>query len=176
MVGCGKEPQVWGLTGHKLGDKAQVLALAEALGWPFELKSFAYRRTELLTNLLLGPTLAGIVPRRSSPLAPPWPDLIITAGRRNEPVARWIQAQASDRHVRIVHLGRPWATLDVFDLIRPDSTQPARLGANAWAICGNPGWRSCSAAAAGLTFSTGRPPGGLRFRLTAWPPRSAVRS
>lgn len=122
MVGKVKDPRVWVLTGHKLGDQAQVLALAEALGWPFELKRFAYRRTELLTNLLLGPTLAGTVPARSSRLEPPWPDLIVTAGRRNEPVARWIQAQADvpgagDQRVRIVHLGRPWAPLELFDLI-----------------------------------------------------------
>ncbi len=123
MADQGTLPRVWALTGHKLGDKGQVLALAEALGWPFEVKSFAYRRTELITNLLCGPTLAGIVAARSSALGPPWPDLIITAGRRNEPVARWIQARAAeegragDQRVRIVHLGRPWAPLDRFDLI-----------------------------------------------------------
>jgi hypothetical protein len=51
-------------------------------------------------------------------LAPPWPDLIISAGRRNEPVARWIQAQARPaRPVRLVHLGRPWADPRHFDLV-----------------------------------------------------------
>lgn len=109
-------PRVWLLMGHRQGDNSQVLALAEALGWPFEVKHFAYRRTELATNLILGATLKGTVPGRSSHLAPPWPDLIITAGRRNEPVARWIQDQA-DHRVRIVHMGRPWAKLERFDLI-----------------------------------------------------------
>ena len=47
---------------------------------------------------------------------PRWPDLIISAGRRNEPACRWIQLQA-DRRVRLVHCGRPWAQLDCFDLI-----------------------------------------------------------
>ena len=106
--------------GHKAGDNNQVLALGEALsetlGWPFEIKRLRYRRTELLSNLLLGPNLAGIDRRRSSPLHPPWPDLVITAGRRNEPVARWIQRQA-DHPVRLVHLGRPWARPSRFDLI-----------------------------------------------------------
>jgi mitochondrial fission protein ELM1 len=60
--------------------------------------------------------LLGIVRRRSSPLVPPWPDLIISAGRRNEPPCRWIQAQA-DRRVRLVHCGRPWAALEGFDLV-----------------------------------------------------------
>ena len=111
-------PRVWLMMGHKAGDNSQVLALAEAMGWPFEIKHFAYRRTELLTNLVCGPTLAGVVKSESSDLAPPWPDLIITAGRRNEPAARWIQKQAApEKHVRIVHCGRSWAKIERFDLI-----------------------------------------------------------
>ncbi|MGF1640381.1 MAG: mitochondrial fission ELM1 family protein [Rhodospirillales bacterium] len=110
-------PRVWVMMGHKAGDNSQVLALAEALGIPFEIKRFVYRPYELVTNLLLGPTLAGIVASRSSELAPPWPDLIISAGRRNEPVCRWIQKQARGQRVRLVHLGRPWAKIERFDLV-----------------------------------------------------------
>ena len=109
-------PRIWLLMGHKAGDNAQIQALAEALGWPFAIKRMVYRRTELLTNLLLGRTLAGIIESRSSPLAPPWPDLVISAGRRNEPVARWIRRQAGGQ-VRLVHMGRPWARLEQFDLL-----------------------------------------------------------
>jgi mitochondrial fission protein ELM1 len=111
-------PRVWLMMGHKAGDNSQVLALAEALGWPFDIKHFTYKRTELLTNLVCGPTLAGVVQSQSSDLGPPWPDLIITAGRRNEPAARWIQKQAaSEKHVRMVHCGRSWARIERFDLI-----------------------------------------------------------
>ena len=92
------------------------MALAEALGWPFETKRMRYRHWELLTKLLWGATLAGINRRDSSPLAPPWPELVITAGRRNEAVARWIRRQAGGE-TRLVHVGRPWAALDRFDLI-----------------------------------------------------------
>ncbi len=112
-----KTPRVWLLMGHRAGDNSQVLALAESLGWSFEIKRFTYRPTELASNLLLGPTLAGVNPGKSSDLHAPWPDLIITAGRRNEPIARWIQKQASDKHVRIVHVGRTWAKPERFDLI-----------------------------------------------------------
>jgi mitochondrial fission protein ELM1 len=102
--------------GYKAGDNAQVLALAEALGWPFEIKHVVYRKAELLSNLLLGGNLLGVSKHRSSDFKPPWPDLVITAGRRNEPIARWIQRQAEKR-VRLVHIGRPWARLHRFDLI-----------------------------------------------------------
>lgn len=114
--GAAPRPLTWVLTGHKAGDNTQVLALANALGWPFEVKQLKYKSYELLTNRLFGVTLSGIDRAASSHLEPPWPDLVITAGRRNEPVARWICRQSGGR-TRLVHIGRPWAALDHFDLI-----------------------------------------------------------
>jgi mitochondrial fission protein ELM1 len=114
-------PRVWLLTSFRAGDNAQVLGLAEALGWPFEIRQLKFRKTEFITNRLLGSTLAGVIADGSSRLAPPWPDLVISAGRRNEPVARWIRDQArrsaEPREARLVHLGRPWADPRHFDLI-----------------------------------------------------------
>jgi hypothetical protein len=111
-----RAPRVWLLMGHRAGDNTQVLALGEALGWPFEIKRFVYKPWERLLNLPFMATLAGVAKEQSSPLAPPWPDLIITAGRRNEPIARWIKRQAGGRP-RLVHVGRPWARLDRWDLV-----------------------------------------------------------
>ncbi|MDW8371434.1 MAG: ELM1/GtrOC1 family putative glycosyltransferase [Geminicoccaceae bacterium] len=116
--GIDRPPRTWLMLGHKVGDNGQILALAEGLGWPYEVKHLVYRRTELLTNLLAGPTLMGLVRERSSPLEPPWPELVISAGRRNEPLVRWIQREAGGPgKVRLVHVGRPWARHECFDLI-----------------------------------------------------------
>ncbi len=109
-------PRVWLLMGHRAGDNSQVLALGEALGWPFEIKRFVYASWEKLVNLPFGGTLAGVVKSRSSVVEPPWPDLVISAGRRNEPIARWIQKRAGGA-VRLVHVGRPWAPLECWDLV-----------------------------------------------------------
>jgi mitochondrial fission protein ELM1 len=109
------KPLVWVLSGFKAGDTTQMLALADELGWEYEVKQFVYRRTELLTNRLLGPTLAGIDLIKSSKMESPWPDLVITAGRRNEPVARWIKKQSPG--TRLVNLGRPWSAVHCFDLV-----------------------------------------------------------
>ena len=109
-------PSVWVVTGYRAGERNQVLALGEALGWPFELKELAYRRSEFRTSLFRGSDLRGIRLDKSSPLAPPWPDLLISAGMRNEPVCRWIRAQQGGR-TRIVHIGRPWSDADRFDLV-----------------------------------------------------------
>ena len=60
-------PRVWVLTGNKAGDNSQVLALAEALGWPFEIKRFVHTRFEIVPNMLLRSTIAGIDREESSP-------------------------------------------------------------------------------------------------------------
>ncbi len=112
------EPKVWLLCGHKVGDNQQLVALAEALGWPYTSKRLRYQPYELVVGRLRA-TLLGIDRNLSDPLVPPWPDLVLTAGRRNETVALWIRHQAARRwqKVRIVQLGRPWARLSHFDLI-----------------------------------------------------------
>jgi mitochondrial fission protein ELM1 len=109
-------PRVWVLMGRKAGDNAQLSALADGLGWPYEVKRFVHRRSELVTNLLFDATLLGRIAARSSTLGPPWPDLVISAGRRSEPIARWIRRHA-DRPVKLVHVGRPWRDVRAFDLV-----------------------------------------------------------
>ena len=116
--GIDRPPRIWLMLGRKAGDNNMIMALAEALGWPYETRHLVYRRTELLTNLFVGPTLMGLVKKKSTPLEPPWPELVISAGRRNEPLVRWIQAQAGGPGgCKLVHVGRPWALHECFDLI-----------------------------------------------------------
>mgnify|MGYP005810158575 CR=1 FL=1 len=107
---------MWVLEPYRTGEQQQVLALAEALGWPFEVKRLHYRALGFGTNLLRGSSLRGIDRQRSDALAAPWPDLVISAGMRNEPVGRWIRRQSGGR-CRIVHVGRPWADPERFDLV-----------------------------------------------------------
>ena len=112
----GEAVAVWCLLGKKAGDNTQVRALADALGYGYEEKHIMARPWELLVHLGSDPTLAGIDQAASSELLPPWPDLVISAGRRNEPVARWIRQQSGGK-TRLVHMGRPWASLDAWDLL-----------------------------------------------------------
>jgi mitochondrial fission protein ELM1 len=114
--GRGAVPRVWVVTGYRAGERSQILALAEALGWPFDVKELDYRGSAARISLFRASNLRGIRRDRSSRLAPPWPDLVITAGMRNEPACRWIRAQ-SGGHARLVHIGRPWSRLDQFDLV-----------------------------------------------------------
>lgn len=113
-------PLVWILAGPKAGDNAQLRTLASALNqlgdWTIAEKPLAFRRYELLLHIASRPTLAGLDRRSRTGLRPPWPDLVLTAGRRNELVARWIKNRSGNR-TRLVHVGRPWSRPERFDLV-----------------------------------------------------------
>ncbi len=111
-----RTPLAWLLMGTRQGDNAQVVALGEALGWRSRIQRFTYRPWERLVNWPFTATLAGVAKESSGQFMPPWPDLVISAGRRNEPIARWIRAQTGGR-ARLVHVGRPWARLENWDLV-----------------------------------------------------------
>lgn len=105
--------------GNRAGDNSQVLGLGEALGWTLVQKHFVYTRYEKLVNLPFGAHLLGVVKAQSSTLEPPWPDLVISAGRKNEPIARFIRERAAraGKRVRLIHVGRPWAKPATWDLV-----------------------------------------------------------
>jgi mitochondrial fission protein ELM1 len=111
------DPSVWAILCYREGDNAQILALAEALGLPFEVKRLCYRPGGRLIDVWRGANLHGICRKHSSSLGgPPWPDLVISASMRNEPVCRWIRRQSGER-TRYVHIGKPWGMLEGFDLV-----------------------------------------------------------
>jgi mitochondrial fission protein ELM1 len=111
----GTIPRVWILQSPHSGDNTQLRALGEALGWPAEVKRLSYRRHEGVLRPFSLPTLAGVDAARSSPLSPPWPDLVICSGRGAEAVAFWLRRQKPE--LRVVFVGSPWSRLGAFDLV-----------------------------------------------------------
>jgi uncharacterized protein len=120
-------PVVWLIDAYRAGERGQVRALVDALGWPCATKVLSYRSLVFLPHVLGQSTLRGISAASAAQLHPPWPDLVIASGVRNEPVCRWIRAQ-SGGHTRYVHIGRPWAALSSFDLVitTPQYRVPSR--------------------------------------------------
>ena len=109
-------PVIWLIDAYRAGERGQVRALVDALGWPCEVKVLSYRRHVFLPHVLGQSTLQGITSESAATLSAPWPDLVISSGVRNEPICRWIRAQSGGR-ARYVHVGRPWGALDSFDLV-----------------------------------------------------------
>lgn len=115
FVGDGS-PTVWVLNDDRPGNQTQSLGLAEELGWPFETRELEFSSWARLHDEFLGASLRGLTTASAAQLEPPWPDLVIAAGRRTAPVARWIRAQSEGR-TRIVQLGRKGASPpEYFDL------------------------------------------------------------
>lgn len=117
------QPQVWIVDAYRAGERTQLRALAEGLAWPLEIKRLRYRKFEMRTNLFRGSDLHGVDLAASDPLEPPWPDLVLSMGMRNEPVARWIRNQSGGR-TRLVFLGRLWSDPSHFDLVITTAQYP----------------------------------------------------
>jgi mitochondrial fission protein ELM1 len=109
-------PRTWLVLGDKKGDNGQVYTVADALGWDYELKNIRVLEPYVFGKPKVAPTLYHIDREKSDELVPPWPDLIITVGRRPANVALWIREQ-SGRRTKIVLVGKPSGLMDEFDLI-----------------------------------------------------------
>lgn len=110
------EPRVWALLGQRPGDNNQVLALAEALGLPFEIKRLEYNHWRHLRPGLLGASLLSLTRQSREAVLQDPPDLTISTGIRSAPVVQWLR-RTSHGHVRSVHIGYPRLSPGRFDLV-----------------------------------------------------------
>ena len=108
-------PVIWVLLGDKTGDNNQLLALAEALGWPFETKTLRYNLVRAIPPRNLGATTASLTRASRAMLRSPWPDLILAIGRRSTPAILWISEHSPE--TRLVLVGHPRVEPERFDLV-----------------------------------------------------------
>ena len=109
-------PRIWVLLGHRRGDNNQLLALAEALGVPFETRTLSYRRIARLIMRLWPRSIAHLAPASRKTIGPPWPNLVIGIGRRSVSIGLWIKDQNRGKTTN-VRLGNPRAPNHLFDLV-----------------------------------------------------------
>ena len=109
-------PRTWVMLGDKRGDNAQVQTIVDALGWPVEQRFLQPLPQWVCGKPRFQPTLSHLDLARSDPVTPPWPELIITCGRRPSMAALWVRRQSAGR-TRIVLVGKPSGHLPDFDLI-----------------------------------------------------------
>lgn len=111
-----RQPRIWLVIGDKPGDNAQIEIIAAALGLPFEIRRVIPKPEYVLGKPTYKISLSHLDVDKSDPLEPPWPDLILTIGRRPSMAALWIQQQSAG-HSQIVLLGRPKRWMERFALI-----------------------------------------------------------
>jgi uncharacterized protein len=108
--------RIWLLLGDKPGDNAQVEAVVEALGWACERRTLQWRPPYATRKPRFRTTLDHVDRARSAPLDPPWPDLVLTIGRRPSMAALWIKERSEGR-TRLVLFGKPSGMMERFDLV-----------------------------------------------------------
>ncbi|WP_366555168.1 mitochondrial fission ELM1 family protein [Aquibaculum sediminis] len=109
-------PRIWLIVGDKLGDNAQVNVLAEELGLPSERKELRFKEQWVHGKPPFKASLHHLDLPRCDRLEPPWPDLVITIGRRPAMAALWVKRQSGGK-TKIVLIGRPKRYFDEFDLV-----------------------------------------------------------
>lgn len=122
MSGNTPTEPVWVLADPRPGTANQALGIADRLGVPFRIVALAWGPLARLP--WPWPTLAGLEAASRARIGPPWPRLVVSAGRRAAPVALWLGRQG----VRTVHCMRPGSGAARFDLLvlgRHDRPRPA---------------------------------------------------
>ncbi len=132
-----KPPVVWALVDGRAGNRSQCLGVADALGLDYQLKEIGTGPLAKLPNALLGASFAGLDAATKAGLSPPWPDLIVAAGRRTAPVARKIR-RLGGGNVFIAQVMHPGAGAGEFGLIAQPRHDSAGSGDNILPITGAP--------------------------------------
>ncbi len=132
-----KPPVIWALVDDRAGNRSQCLGVADALGLDYRVKEIVTGPLASLPNLLLGASFAGLDAGSRAGFSPPWPDLVIAAGRRIAPVARKIR-RLGGGSVFLAQVMHPGAGPREFGLIAQPRHDRAVSGANVLPITGAP--------------------------------------
>lgn len=97
---------IWILADDRAGNVNQLLGIVEVLDLPYERKEIRYNKWVKLPNFLRGASFVGITKESKRGLNAPYPDLVLSAGRRSFPVALVIK-KLSGGKTKIVQLMNP---------------------------------------------------------------------
>jgi mitochondrial fission protein ELM1 len=121
-------PIVWVLTDERTGNNNQCIGVAEAMSVPFDIKAIDYENTARMPNFIRGRTFMGVAKSSRAELVAPWPDVVISAGRKLMPVARAIKRKSKGKAL-LLHMMNPgFPCYDVNLMAIPQHDDiPARL-------------------------------------------------
>lgn len=112
-------PEIWAILDGVSGHDAQVLGVAEAFGVPFTKKKVSYNEKANKPNFLKLNGLNTIDRRKSDMISEPWPDIVISCGRKSASVAKAIKRQArkAGKRTFAAHILWPGNLFINFDLV-----------------------------------------------------------
>jgi mitochondrial fission protein ELM1 len=115
-VSSSKQPLVWLILADKHGDNAQVGIVEQRLPWRCIRKNIKIKEAFAVKKPRVKASLHHIDMTLSDPLIAPWPDIILSVGRRPSMVALWVKQQSAG-HSKIVLFGKPSSRAGQFELI-----------------------------------------------------------
>jgi mitochondrial fission protein ELM1 len=125
----GLRPTCWWITNGAAGFRTQARGLAEAVIPEAIEKTVDVRAPWSLAPPALWPlTLMGLDPAKDR-LEPPWPDVVVSCGRKAAKAAIAVK-RASGGRTLAVHIQNPLAPLSEFDLVIPMRHDPVAEGPN----------------------------------------------
>ncbi|MEQ8708102.1 MAG: mitochondrial fission ELM1 family protein [Rhodospirillales bacterium] len=130
----GAEPLIWVLVDPRAGTANQALGVADKLGLAFVEKPLDYNSFARLPNF--GASLRALTAASKAIIEPPWPDMVIAAGRRAAAVARYIRKQSPS--TRLVQIMDPGGSLSGFDLVAIPSHDNPPAAENILPVTGAP--------------------------------------
>ena len=129
---------IWLLSDDRTGNTNQCVGVGDALNRRYQILDLEYRRAGSLPNFLLGASFRGITAASRANLKPPWPDLVIAAGRRTAPVARKIKRLRAGNAFIVQIMNPGSAGIGEFDLIAAPRHDNMRDRPNVIHITGAP--------------------------------------
>lgn len=115
-------PKVWGLVDDRAGHTTQTIGLLEHLGLPYSKKELSYNGWAGLPNFCNLSGFAHLDSASRALLAPPYPEMVVAAGRRMVPILRAIK-RASPL-TRTIYLMWPDKTDGLDVIVAPKHDNP----------------------------------------------------
>ncbi|MGH1403416.1 MAG: mitochondrial fission ELM1 family protein [Alphaproteobacteria bacterium] len=112
----------WIITEGLIGTENQCIGVGQALGIPYDVKRISLKQPWKTLSPFLGLETQHSF---TEPLTPPWPDLLITSGRKSIAASRYIKKQSSKKTFTL-HIQDPRTSTDHFDLVAVPEHDPTR--------------------------------------------------
>ncbi len=108
--------RIWGITDGSAGMQSQVQGVLQALGESYEIKTCKRSAPWVWLPVTCNRFALSQLTKESDRLEPPWPDALVTSGRRSASLALAIKRKSGGR-TKIIHLTDPRGCRGKFDLI-----------------------------------------------------------
>ncbi len=110
-------PRVWVIKDKRAGTGNQATSLADALGHDYEIKELDSSLLAKLPNFLLGNSLLSISETCKKKIRPPWPEIVISSGRKAAVIARYIKLRSMGKAFICQIMNPGYITNTIYDLI-----------------------------------------------------------